>query len=197
MKAAYVKTELKSVISISEIVTLHYYEFDKSFVFSGESHDFWEMVYVDRGQVLVKRDEEELILSQGEIIFHKPSEFHAIRAYDSSPNFFVVSFDTASAAMKHFEGYHTVLDKTLIGAITGNPFRYAEDVASLSLISDQNSSGQFQEACRRWLVNPEIYTLTATYAVPGEKEKADAKVRKYSKKSSKYEAKHQKALAKS
>ena len=59
-------------------------------------------------------------------------------------------------------------------AITGNPFRYAEDVASLSLISDQNSSGQFQEACRRWLVNPEIYTLTATYAVPGEKEKADA-----------------------
>lgn len=113
MKAAYVKTELKSVISISEIVTLHYYEFDKSFVFSGESHDFWEMVYVDRGQVLVKRDEEELILSQGEIIFHKPSEFHAIRAYDSSPNFFVVSFDTASAAMKHFEGYHTVLDKTL------------------------------------------------------------------------------------
>ena len=118
MKAAYVKTELKSVVSISEIVTIHYYEFDKSFVFSGESHDFWEMVYVDRGQVLVKRDEEELILSQGEIIFHKPNEFHSIRAYDSSPNFFVVSFDTASAAMKHFEGYHTVLDKTLTPFLT-------------------------------------------------------------------------------
>ena len=113
MKAAYVKTELKSVISISEIVTIHYYEFDKSFVFAGESHDFWEMVYVDRGRVRVKRDEEELILSQGEIIFHKPNEFHSIRAEESSPNFFVVSFDTASAAMKHFEGYHTVLNKTL------------------------------------------------------------------------------------
>ena len=33
MKAVYVKTELKSVLSISEIVTIHYYEFDKSFVF--------------------------------------------------------------------------------------------------------------------------------------------------------------------
>lgn len=113
MKAAYVKTELKSVISISEIVTIHYYEFDKSFVFAGESHDFWEMVYVDCGRVRIKRDSEELVLSQGEIIFHKPNEFHSIRAEDSSPNFFVVSFDTASAAMKHFEGYHTVLDKTL------------------------------------------------------------------------------------
>lgn len=113
MKAAYVKTELKSVISIGEIVTIHYYEFDKSFVFAGERHDFWEMVYVDRGRVRVKRDEEELVLSQGEIIFHKPNEFHSIRAEDSSPNFFVVSFDTASAAMKHFEGYHRVLDKTL------------------------------------------------------------------------------------
>ena len=113
MKAAYVKTELKSVISISEIVTIHYYEFDKSFVFAGESHDFWEMVYVDCGRVRIQRDSEELVLSQGEIIFHKPNEFHSIRAEDSSPNFFVVSFDTASAAMKHFEGYHTVLDKTL------------------------------------------------------------------------------------
>ena len=113
MKAAYVKTELKSVVTLSEIVTIHYYEFDQSFVFAGESHDFWEMVYVDRGRVRIRRDEEELVLSQGEIIFHKPNEFHSIRAEGAAPNFFVVSFDTASAAMKHFEGYHTVLDKTL------------------------------------------------------------------------------------
>lgn len=113
MKAEYVKTQLKSVVTLSRIVTVHYYEFDKSFVFAGESHDFWEMVYVDRGQVLVKRDEEEIVLSQGEVIFHRPNEFHSIRALDSSPNFFVVSFVCTSPAMKCFEGYHTVLDKSL------------------------------------------------------------------------------------
>ena len=113
MKATYVKTELKSLIHLSKIVTIHYYEFDQSFVFEGETHDFWEMVYVDRGQVRVRRDEEEIVLSQGEVIFHRPNEFHSIRAHDSSPNFFVVSFVSPSAAMKYFEKYHTVLDKTL------------------------------------------------------------------------------------
>lgn len=113
MKAEYVKTQLKNVVTLSRIVTIHYYEFDKSFVFAGESHDFWEMVYVDRGRVLVKRDAEEIVLSQGEVIFHRPNEFHSIRALDSSPNFFVVSFVSPSPAMKYFEGYHTVLDKSL------------------------------------------------------------------------------------
>ena len=102
MKAIYVKTELQSILNISKIVTIHYYEFDKNFIFEGESHDFWEMVYVDRGQVKIRRDNEEQILSQGEIIFHKPDEFHSIRAYNSAPNFFVVSFVCNSPAMRYF-----------------------------------------------------------------------------------------------
>ena len=113
MKAVYVKTQLKSVINISRIVTIHYYEFDRNFVFEGESHDFWEMVYVDRGCVKILRDGEEITLSQGEIVFHRPNEFHAIRAHESSPNFFVVSFVSDAGAMRYFERYHTTLDKTL------------------------------------------------------------------------------------
>ena len=113
MKALYVKTQLKSVINISRIVTIHYYEFDRNFVFEGEAHDFWEMVYVDRGCVKILRDGEEITLSQGEIVFHRPNEFHAIRAHESSPNFFVVSFVSSANAMRYFERYHTVLDKTL------------------------------------------------------------------------------------
>ncbi len=113
MKLTYVKTNLPSIINISKIVTIHYYEFDKNFVFDGESHDFWEMVYVDKGKVLIKRDDEEVILSQGEVIFHRPNEFHSIRALDSSPNYFVASFVCSSPAMQYFEKYHTTLDKTL------------------------------------------------------------------------------------
>lgn len=113
MKSTYIKTQLQSIINISKIVTIHYYEFDKSFVFGGERHDFWEMVYVDTGRVQIRRDDEELTLSQGEIIFHRPNEFHSIRSLDSSPNFFVVSFVCTSPAMVYFEKYHTLLDRTL------------------------------------------------------------------------------------
>ena len=113
MKATYVKTQLQNVINISKIVTVHYYEFDKNFVFDGELHDFWEMVYIDKGRVEVRRDEDTLILSQGELLFHAPNEFHSIKALDSAPNFFVVSFVCHSALMVYFKKYHTVLDKTL------------------------------------------------------------------------------------
>ena len=117
MKATYVKTQLQNVVNVSKIVTLHYYEFDKNFVFHGEKHDFWEMVYIDKGRVQVRSDEDYLTLSQGEIVFHRPNEFHSIKALDSAPNFFVVSFVCNSPLMLYLEKYHTVLNKTLHGFI--------------------------------------------------------------------------------
>ena len=113
MKATYIKTGLPSVINVSKVVTIHYYEFDEKFVFAGERHDFWEMVYVDKGQVEISTEDRVHRLSQGELIFHRPNEFHAIRALNSSPNFFVISFVCTSPAMAYFEGFHTVLDKGL------------------------------------------------------------------------------------
>ena len=113
MKAMYIKTKLQSVINISKIVTIHYYEFDRHFVFHGESHDFWEMVYVDKGTVEIMRDEERIVLRQGEVVFHRPNEFHSIKALDSSPNFFVISFVCESGMMQYFERYQTTLDRRL------------------------------------------------------------------------------------
>ena len=113
MKSTYVKTQIKNLINITKLVTIHYYEFDKNFHFDGESHNFWDMVYVDKGKVLIKRNKEELIVNQGELIFHKPNEFHAIKAYQSEPSFFVVSFSCNSPSMVYLENFHTKLDKTL------------------------------------------------------------------------------------
>lgn len=113
MKELYIKTQIKNVINISKIVTIHYYEFDHNFSFDGECHDFWEMVYVDRGSVEIKRDNSLITLNQGEIVFHKPNEFHSIRALNSSPNFFVISFVCNSPIMKYFKKYQTTLDKNL------------------------------------------------------------------------------------
>lgn len=113
MKATFIKTQLTNLINITKIVTIHYYEFDKNFTFNGESHDFWEMVYVDKGKVLVTNETDEIILSQGDIIFHKPNEFHAIRAYESEPNFFVLTFVCNSPSMAFLEDFHTKLDENL------------------------------------------------------------------------------------
>ena len=76
----YVRTPLKREIVIDSIITIHYFEYMKDFVFHGESHDFWELLYVDKGSVQVRSGEDRIHLDTGDIIFHEPNEFHAIRS---------------------------------------------------------------------------------------------------------------------
>ena len=113
MQVEFSKTRINYTVNISKIITVHYYEFDENFTFNGERHDFWEMVYVDKGKIQIKSEEKTLVLGQEEIIFHKPNEFHAVKAYESSPNFFVITFDCHSPAMKTFFNFHTRLNKNL------------------------------------------------------------------------------------
>ncbi len=118
MQTSYIKTKLNNIINITEIITIHYYEFDKTFTFSGEKHNFWEMVYVDKGMVEIKSDNSDIILKQGEIIFHKPNEFHSIKSYNSAPNIFVISFVCKSLSMTYLEGYKTQINEQLKPFIT-------------------------------------------------------------------------------
>lgn len=113
MKGSYVLTKFNNLVNVTEIVTVHSYEFGPSFVFAGEQHDFWEIVYVDRGAVEITRDGESVVLSQGNILFHQPNEFHTIRSYDSAPSLLIVSFVCKSAAMSHFTRYQGKMNKNL------------------------------------------------------------------------------------
>ncbi|MBR2916926.1 MAG: AraC family transcriptional regulator, partial [Clostridia bacterium] len=62
MKLNYIKHKIANLISINKIVTIHYYEFDKNYVYDGESHNFWEMVYVDAGNVKIKANNKDFYL---------------------------------------------------------------------------------------------------------------------------------------
>ena len=111
------KVRPKTVINISRIFSIHYFEFGPNFVFLGEEHDYWEMVFVDKGQVEIRRDDETLTLKQGELLFHQPNEFHSVRSFDSSPNFFVICFSCTSSAMEHFKMRRMKLDQQLKGYV--------------------------------------------------------------------------------
>ncbi len=104
MNKEYTKTVLKTDIQIDALITVHYFEYTKNYRFDGESHPFWELLYVDKGAVDVTSDSTIYHLHQGELIFHKPGEFHSVSADGVvAPNLVVISFDTRSDAMLHFE----------------------------------------------------------------------------------------------
>ncbi len=111
----------QKTISVSKIVTVIYLENNPDFVFEGESHDFWEFAYVDKGSMAFLADGKEYLLQSGEMVFHKPNEFHRLEARRlSTPNISVVSFVCNSPAMKYFENRIFKLnteEKTLFSAL--------------------------------------------------------------------------------
>ena len=44
---------LKENFIVKRICSIHYFEYTKNFMFSGESHDFWEFVYLDKGEYYI------------------------------------------------------------------------------------------------------------------------------------------------
>lgn len=104
MTPRYIPTILRRELSVDYLVTVHYFEYAKDYVFKGERHDFWELLYVDKGEVEVMADDTGYRLKQGDMIFHKPNEFHSVFANGVvAPNLAVITFGSASPAMRFFE----------------------------------------------------------------------------------------------
>ena len=45
----FIKLPVDRDIQIDYLVTVHYFEYSKDFAFDCEQHDFWELVYMDKG----------------------------------------------------------------------------------------------------------------------------------------------------
>ncbi len=100
----YFYHKIENIIVVRQIVTLGYFEFERDFSTAGETHDFWEIVYADKESIVCTADREQIALSEGELLFHRPNQFHALAANGkTAPNVFVVSFVCKSEAMRFFE----------------------------------------------------------------------------------------------
>lgn len=100
----FYKYSLTRLFDIPQIISIHYFEYGADFSFDGESHDFWEFLCVDKGEVTVTADTKIHHLKKGDIIFHKPNQFHSVTTNGiTAPNLVVVSFVCNSPAMGFFE----------------------------------------------------------------------------------------------
>ena len=99
----YPGIDFQTSISIGTIYSIHYYEYRTDFTFSGETHDFWEFVYADKGETIITSDQTEFRLKAGELYFHKPNEFHSVRSDGQiAPNLIVISFQCDDNAIYYF-----------------------------------------------------------------------------------------------
>lgn len=87
----YQPTQVKSILTVDNIITVHYFPYTKTFCFDGESHDFWELVIVDSGEITVS-ETYPIVLKQGEGFLHAPNQYHSIRANNVFSNIIVIAF---------------------------------------------------------------------------------------------------------
>lgn len=92
--------KLQSTFSISKLYSFYYFHFAEGHVFPGERHDFWELVYVDHGELEIGTDTNTFLLRQGQITFHQPNEFHHFTIRSPKSSLMVFGFECLSPAMR-------------------------------------------------------------------------------------------------
>ena len=87
--------EIIDPLSINKLYTFFKKRFEVGYFFKGESHDFFEVVCVLSGKVGITAGKRVFVLNEGEMTFHPPGEFHAIRDEEmTSPEVIIFSFST-------------------------------------------------------------------------------------------------------
>ena len=84
--------EIKPQFRFTLIRTVWDFNWNDGFVFDGETHISWEIVYVASGSVHITEEEKLYTLHEGDMIIHAPMEFHTIRSAEgTSPNVYVIT----------------------------------------------------------------------------------------------------------
>ncbi len=102
-------------VFIREMVSFFCHLDPPGFVFSGESHNFWEFVVVLDGRAVICADDKIYHLGKGWAVWHRPGEFHSVKTDGDKPLLLgVVSFHG-----------------TVKADVTGRAFEVSEEMTSL------------------------------------------------------------------
>lgn len=115
---------LTNEVEVDRLISCFYNEMPQGFEFSGEQHSGWEFVYVNSGNICVEADNYTYILKKGEMVCHKPFEFHTIKAYGGAASVIITCFESKSQSMEYF--------KKKIFAISSRQRLYFNDIAEAS-----------------------------------------------------------------
>ena len=96
---------VSNLLTVKELYTLYYFQHEKGYMYEGESHPFWEMIYVEKGSVCGINGTKPYILEKGQAIFHHPNAFHNLRtsSKEEDCSIIVISFNGELEALEQFE----------------------------------------------------------------------------------------------
>ncbi len=93
----FVLKNFKKEIIVSRLANIHYFEFTKNFHTKDDSHDFCELVYVDKGKIDITSQNYTGELTTGSLIVHNAGESHSLTCDEEiAPNIIIIGFECSS-----------------------------------------------------------------------------------------------------
>ncbi len=87
-------------VAVSRLANIHYFELRDDYFTTPDSHNFCELLYVDKGKVWVDSDSFSGELERGECIVHMANEKHSFRCISSiAPNLIIIGFECQSTSL--------------------------------------------------------------------------------------------------
>lgn len=115
----YYKHTIKNIVQIKNIVTIEYLELPVDYVYPSEKHEFWELVYIDKGSIFYYIDGAPTFMSEGDLFFLSPYQQHSIKGNNErSSNIFVLCFNSVSPFLSMLHNYKTKLQRSEKGILT-------------------------------------------------------------------------------
>ncbi len=96
--------EIEEILKITAFYSMFECVRPGDYSFKGETHDFWECVYVMDGKVCLAADDRVYHMKTGDFIFHKPLELHKYHVDKNDfAKLFIFSFSLSGDLASFFE----------------------------------------------------------------------------------------------
>ena len=90
-------------LEVSKIANIHYFEFTNRYHTPNGEHNFCELLYVDRGSIIVRSENYCGVLNDNQLIIHRPNEIHSLECDETvAPNVIIIGFECMSDELEPF-----------------------------------------------------------------------------------------------
>lgn len=86
--------DFSTPLCVTRLANIHYFEFTSEYQTYNDSHNFCELLYVDKGSIMVEAENFCGVLSDGMMIIHLANEKHSLKCIDKvCPNVIIIGFE--------------------------------------------------------------------------------------------------------
>ena len=144
----YLRHKVLNVVDIKELTALEYLDFEGKYKEYVEKHDFWEMCFVEKGDVTLSVEGEKYELSANDAILIQPDCTHSYFSENGNESrAFVICFESFSQPLKSLSGACMQLSGETLSCVKRiiSEYRHTfstDENEQLQLLENPNFGGQ-------------------------------------------------------